>query len=110
MMGCAELVALLGKGGGFVQGALGQAHGQGTGAGPGQVQGPHGEDEAHALLPQDPVLGDAAVLQDNLPGDRGPDAHLLLFFAEGEPGIALFHDEGLAPRAPLAWSVMAMTV
>ena len=83
-MGGAELVALLGKGGGFVQGALGQAHGQGAGAGPGQVQGLHGDDEAQAFFAQEPVFGDAAVFQDHLPGDRGPDAHLLLFFAEGD--------------------------
>ncbi len=102
-MGGAELVALLGKAGGFVQGALGQAHGQGSGAGPGVVQGLHGDDEAHALFAEQAVFGDAAILEDHLPGDRGPDAHLFLFFAEGDAGIVLFHHEGAgAPGAFVA--------
>ena len=33
-------------------------------------------------------------LKISLPRDRGADAHLLLLLAEGETGIALFHDEG----------------
>jgi len=41
--------------------------------------------------------------------DEGPDAHLVSFLPKVNPGVP-FHDEGRAPRGPLARSVIAYRV
>src|SRR5438093_706966 len=57
------------------------------------VEGLHGIGEALALLADQPVGGDPAVLQDHLAGRRSPDPHLVLLPAEGDAGVVPHHEE-----------------
>ena len=90
----AELDTLLGVLDGLVDSALAQAQGLRGDADPAAVQGLHGDREALALFAQQVLLGDDAVLKDQVAGGGAADAHLLLVLAGGEAGEALFHNEG----------------
>ena len=102
--GTAELDALLGVGDGLLDRTLSDAQGLGGDADTAAVQRLHGQGEALAGLAQQAVLGDLAVLKDQLAGGGAADAHLLLVLAHGEAGIGALHDEGgdlLHRAAPL---------
>ena len=90
----AELDALLGVLDGLLDGSLGQTQGLGGNTDTAAVQGLHGDTEALALLAQQAVLGDNAVLHNQLTGGGALDAHLLLVLAHGEAGVGALHDEG----------------
>ena len=92
-----------------VERALSDAEGLRTDRRTGVVEGLQGGLEAGALGPDDPVAGDAAVLEVQLGGRRAADAELLLVGADDEARVVLVDHEG-ADRGPLEGSVTAMTV
>ena len=89
----AELHALLGVLDGLLHGALAQAQSLRSDTDTAAVQSLHGDLEALALLAQHTILGDHAVLEDQVAGGAAADAHLLLVLALREAGIGLLHDE-----------------
>ena len=88
-----ELHALLGVLHGLVDGALAQAQSLRGDADTASVQGHHGDLEALALLTQQVLLGNDAVLKDQVAGGGAADAHLLLVLAHGEALVSALHDE-----------------
>ena len=90
----AELDTLLRVLDSLVDSALAQAQGLRGDADPAAVQGLHGDLEALALFAQQILLGNDAVLKDQVAGGGAADAHLLLVLAGGEAGEVLLHDEG----------------
>ena len=92
--GLAELDALLGVLQGGLVGPLGDAQGLGRDADAAAVQGGHGDLEALALLAQQVLPGHLHVVEDQLGGGGGADAHLVVVVAELEALPALLHDEG----------------
>ena len=92
--GLAELDTLLGVVHRGLIGPLGNAQRLSRDADTAAVQGGHGDLEALALLAQQILLGDLHVVEDQLGGGRGADAHLVVVIAEGEALPPLFHDEG----------------
>ena len=93
-----------------IDGALAQAQSLSRDADTAAVQGLHGDLEALALFAQQVLLGDDAVLKDQVAGGAAADAHLLLMLADGEAGEVLLDDEGRdAVVAQGLVSVMANT-
>ena len=90
----AELDALLGVLDGLLHGALAQTQSLRGDTDTAAVQRLHGDLEALALLAQHTVLGDDAVLENQVAGGAAADTHLLLMLALSEAGVGLFHDEG----------------
>ncbi len=90
----AELDALLGVLDGLLDGSLGPDPGPGRQYRYGRRPGSSWRCEALALLAQQAVLGDNAVLHNQLTGGGALDAHLLLVLAHGEAGVGALHDEG----------------
>jgi hypothetical protein len=103
--GTAELDALLGVFHRRVKGSLGDAQSLGRDADAPAVQSGHGDLEALALLAQEIFLRDLHVVEDELAGGGGTDAHLVVVVAEGEALPALFENEGgdAASRRCRAW-------
>src|SRR5579875_1660003 len=66
------------------------------------VEGGHGDGEAAVALPQQPVLGDPAVLQHDLAGAAGVDPQLPLHLAHREARVALLGADPARPRLPRA--------
>ena len=79
--------------GGLV-GALGDAQRLGGNADTAAVQSGHGDLEALALLAQQVFLGDLDVVEVQLAGGGGADAHFVVVGLKGEALPALLHDEG----------------
>ena len=92
--GLAELDPLLGVLHGGLIGPLGDAQGLSGNADPAAVQGGHGDLEALALLAQQVLLGHLHVVEVQLAGGGGADAHLVVVLLKGEALPALFHDKG----------------
>ena len=88
-----ELDTLMGVLDDLFHGAFAQAQGLRGNTDAAAVQGSHGDIEALALLAQQTVCGDAAVLHDQLTGGRTADAHLLFVLADREAGVGALHDE-----------------
>ena len=89
-----ELDALLGVLDGFLNGALAQTQSLRSDTDTAAVQGLHSDLEAVALLAQQTILGDNAILEDQVAGGRTADTHLLLVLALREAGIGALDDEG----------------
>ena len=89
----AELDALLGILDGFLNGALAQAQSLRSDTDTAAVQSLHGDLEALALLAQHTILGDHAILEDQVAGRAAANAHLLLVLALREALIGFLHDE-----------------
>ena len=89
----AELNALLGVLDGFLDSALAQAQGLRGDTDTAAVQGLHGDLEALALLTQHTVLGNDAILEDQVAGRTAANTHLLLVLALREALVVLLHDE-----------------
>jgi UDPglucose 6-dehydrogenase len=89
----AELLALLGVRDGGVERSLGDADRLRADHRAGVVEGLEGRAEAGALLADEPVGRDPAVVEVDLAGRRALDAELALLGADAEPGVVLVHDE-----------------
>ena len=96
-----ELLPFLGIGDRGLERALRDSHALGPDTRTGPVKGPHGKDEAHAFPTYNIFLRDFAILEDQLPCGRSPDAELLLLLPEGEAFHAFLQDEG--GRTPAAF-------
>ena len=92
--GLAELNPLLGVLHGGLIGPLGDAQRLSRDADTAAVQGGHGDLEALALLAQQVLLGDLHVVEVQLAGGGGTDAHFVVVLFKGKALPALFHDEG----------------
>src|SRR5213075_247148 len=66
-------------------------------AGPRAVEDAHRDPEALALLAEQVVRGDAAVVEDELAGGRAGDSHLRLEPCDLETGRVRLDDEGGDP-------------
>jgi len=88
-----ELYALLGVLDGFLNGALTDTQSLGSDADTAAVQRLHSDLEALALLAQHTILGDHAILEDQVAGRAAADTHLLLMLALREALVVLLHDE-----------------
>ena len=89
----AELDALLGILDGLLHGALAQAQSLRSDTDTAAVQSLHGDLEALALLAQHTILGDDAILEDQVAGRGTANTHLLLVLALREALVVLLHDE-----------------
>ena len=89
-----ELDTLLGVLDGLLHGALAQTQSLRGDTDTTAVQRLHGDLEALALLAQHTILGDDAVLEDQVAGGAAADTHLLLVLTLSEAGVGLFHHEG----------------
>ena len=89
-----ELDTLLGVLDGLLHGALAQTQSLRGDTDTAAVQSLHGDLEALTLLAQHTVLGDDAVLENQVTGGAATDTHLLLVLTLREAGVGLFHHEG----------------
>ena len=92
--GPAELDALLGILHRRLKGPLGDAQRLGRDADAPAVQRAHGNFKPHALLAQQILLRHMHVVEVELAGGGGADAHFIVVRLEGEALPALFHDKG----------------
>src|SRR5690606_27975461 len=90
----AEGLALLDVAEGEVERTLRDADRLGTDRDAGVVEGAQGVLETLTRVADQVLAGDADVVEEELPGRRSLDAHLLLLLAEGEALLALLEDEG----------------
>ena len=98
--GLAELDPLLGIGQSVLVGPLGNPQGLGGHADAAAVQGGHGDLKALALLPQQVLCRHLHIVEDQLCGGGGADAHLVVVVPKVEPLPPFLHDEGAdAPGA-----------
>ena len=98
-----ELLSLLGIGRCRLVGGLRQPQRHGADPDPAAVERLEEELVARALLAEQVLGGDPAVVEQELPGVRGVEPHLLLHPADGEAGRIGLDDEGAdAARVRLA--------
>ena len=90
----AELDALLGVLDRLVDGALGKTQSLGSNADTAAVEGLHSDLEALAFLTEQVLLGNDAILENEVAGGAAADTHLLLVLAGGEAGEGALDDEG----------------
>ena len=90
----AELDALLGVLDRLVDGALGKTQSLGSNADTAAVEGLHSDLEALAFLTEQVLLGNNAILENEVAGGAAADTHLLLVLAGGEAGEGALDDEG----------------
>ena len=89
----AELDALLGVLDRLVDGALGKTQSLGSNADTAAVEGLHSDLEALAFLTEQVLLGNDAILENEVAGGAAADTHLLLVLAGGEAGEGALDDE-----------------
>ena len=91
--GLAELLTLTGVVKSLLESALCNAQCLCGDADAAAVEGSHGDLEALALLAQQVLLGHLHIVEDQLSGGGGANAHLVIVIAELETLPALLHDE-----------------
>ena len=92
--GLAKLNPLLGILHSSLIGPLGDTQGLSGDADASPVQGGHGNLEALALLAQQVFLGDLHIVEIQLAGGGGADAHFVIVLLKSEALPALLHDKG----------------
>ena len=91
--GLAELHPLAGIFHRNVQCSLAQTHPQGTDTRSRHIKSFHSDDKTHAFPANESVCGDAAIVEKELPGGRGPETHLFFLLAEGKARISFLNNK-----------------